>query len=150
MSKAVREGRRREFRHFQAFADASAAARIPDPTDEKTFLTSKIDWSEATREPHARVLAQLRDLIAIRTREIVPLLSSRYLGGRYEVVDGVLKVDWGFAAGGLGFAANFSDSVRDTDLPSGAHPIWQSDSARVESTKASLESWTGISWKVPA
>ncbi len=85
LSKAVREGRRREFRHFKAFADEAAATRIPDPTDEQTFLNSKIDWSEMEREPNAAVMASLRNLIAIRQREIVPLIASRFLGGSYDV-----------------------------------------------------------------
>ena len=58
LSSAVREGRRREFRHFKAFADEAAAARIPDPTDEQTFLDSKLDWEEIAREPHASLLAE--------------------------------------------------------------------------------------------
>jgi maltooligosyltrehalose trehalohydrolase len=150
LSKAVCEGRRREFRHFNAFADEAAAARVPDPTDEKTFLNSKIDWSEMAHEPHASVLATLRDLIAIRRREIVPLISSRYFDASYNVADHVLKVEWRFEAGGLGFAANFAHGTRPADLPGGARLIWQSPNAQVEREKAHLEPWTGVSWKLPA
>src|SRR3954453_427713 len=124
LSKAVCEGRRREFRHFKAFADEAAAARIPDPTDEKTFLNSKIDWNERAREPNAGVLADLRDLIAIRRREIVPLLASRYFDGSYNISNGVLKVEWRFEAGALGFAASFADRPRAIKLPQGARLIW--------------------------
>jgi maltooligosyltrehalose trehalohydrolase len=150
LSNAVREGRRREFRHFKAFVDEAAATRIPDPTDEKTFLNSKIDWNEAAREPHASVLASLRDLIAIRRREIVPLIASRYFDASYDVAARVLKVEWRFEAGGLGFAANFAEVTRTTDMSSGARPIWQSPNARVEGENAHLEPWTGVSWKLPA
>jgi maltooligosyltrehalose trehalohydrolase len=150
LSKAVREGRRREFRHFKTFADEAAAARIPDPTDEKTFLNSKIDWSEMTREPHASALADMRHLMAVRRREIVPLIESRYLDAVYDVADDLLKVEWRFEAGHLGFAANFAKSTRTIELPNGARPIWQSPTAGLDGDGARLEPWTGISWKTPA
>jgi maltooligosyltrehalose trehalohydrolase len=147
LSKAVREGRRREFRHFKAFADETDAARIPDPTAEKTFLDSKIDWSEITREPHARVLGGIRHLIAIRHREIVPLISSRYFDASYRVDNEVLKVEWRFEAGGLGFAANFSGVPAKTDLSQSARLIWQSPSVSLENGQAKLDAWTGMFWK---
>jgi len=150
LSSAVREGRRREFRHFRAFADEAAAARIPDPTDEQTFLDSKLDWEEIAREPHASVLASMRELIAIRRREIVPLIASRYFDASYTVTDDVLSVAWRFAAGGLGFAANFAENAHVTDLPGGARSIWRSPSADVQGSRAHLPPWTGISWKMPA
>jgi maltooligosyltrehalose trehalohydrolase len=147
LSKAVREGRRREFRHFKAFADESAAARIPDPTDEKTFLNSKIDWSEMIREPHASVLADLRELIAIRHREIVPLIGGRYFDGSYNVTDDVLKVEWRFEAGGLGFAASFADKARAIDVPESVRIIWRSPDASAQGNRIHLEPWTGAAWR---
>jgi maltooligosyltrehalose trehalohydrolase len=150
LSKAVREGRRREFRHFKAFADEEAAARIPDPTDEKTFLNSKIDWTEITREPHASVLAHIRDLIAIRHREIVPLIASRYYGASYDVAADVLTVEWHFEAGGLGFAACFAKDARNIDLPADAHMIWRSPAVTRQDDRVKLDPWTGLSWKLSA
>jgi maltooligosyltrehalose trehalohydrolase len=147
LSKAVREGRRREFRHFKAFADEASAARIPDPTDEKTFLDSKINWNEMTREPHASVLADLRNLIAIRHREVVPLISSRYFDGSFNVSDEILKVEWRFEAGGLGFAASFADGARAVDLPEDARLIWQSTNTRAEGNRIHLNPWTGVAWR---
>jgi maltooligosyltrehalose trehalohydrolase len=147
LSKAVREGRRREFRHFKAFADEAAAARIPDPTDVRTFVNSKIDWNEMSREPHASVLSDLRNLIAIRHREIVPLLASRYAQASYDVSDAVLKVEWRFEAGGLAFAASFGESERTMDLPDGARIIWKSLDATAQDNRVRLGPWTGVSWR---
>jgi maltooligosyltrehalose trehalohydrolase len=150
LSKAVREGRRREFRHFNAFADEAAAARIPDPTDEKTFLNSKIDWSEMTRAPHASVLADLRELIAIRHREIVPLIASRYFDGSYTVTGDVLRVEWRFDAGGLGFAASFAERARAIDIADAVRIIWQSAKARANGNRVHLDPWTGVAWRFAA
>jgi malto-oligosyltrehalose trehalohydrolase len=40
LAETVREGRRREFAHFPAFADAASRARIPDPNHPDTFAAS--------------------------------------------------------------------------------------------------------------
>ncbi|MYY07577.1 malto-oligosyltrehalose trehalohydrolase [Streptomyces sp. SID4919] len=61
LAEAVRQGRRREF------TDHGWAARdVPDPQDPATRERSCLDWSEPGREPHARVLAWYRELIALR------------------------------------------------------------------------------------
>ncbi len=69
LGKLVTEGRRNEFRHFAAFADADARARIPDPQDEATFLDSRLDWDESTQEPHASTLRLYQRLLALRRQE---------------------------------------------------------------------------------
>jgi maltooligosyltrehalose trehalohydrolase len=60
-ASAVSTGRRAEFaRHGWAEAD------VPDPQDPQTFARSKLDWSQAQREPYASTLAWYRQLIALR------------------------------------------------------------------------------------
>ncbi|MEU8887627.1 malto-oligosyltrehalose trehalohydrolase [Streptomyces sp. NPDC048442] len=61
LAEAVRSGRRREFE-----AHGWAADDIPDPQDPRTRERSCLDWSEPDREPHARLLAWYRELIALR------------------------------------------------------------------------------------
>ncbi|MFD7617206.1 malto-oligosyltrehalose trehalohydrolase [Streptomyces sp. NPDC059802] len=61
LAEAVRNGRRREFA-----AHGWAADDIPDPQDPATRNRSCLDWSEPSREPHARLHAWYRELIALR------------------------------------------------------------------------------------
>ncbi|MFI9804409.1 malto-oligosyltrehalose trehalohydrolase [Streptomyces sp. NPDC052301] len=61
LAEAVRRGRRREFA-----AHGWAEEDVPDPQDPATRKRSCLDWSEPEREPHARVLAWYRRLIALR------------------------------------------------------------------------------------
>ncbi|PVE04023.1 malto-oligosyltrehalose trehalohydrolase [Streptomyces scopuliridis RB72] len=61
LAEAVRTGRRREFA-----AHGWAAEDIPDPQDPATRERSCLDRSEAGKEPHARLLAWYRELIALR------------------------------------------------------------------------------------
>ena len=74
LGRAVREGRRREFKTFAAFADPAARERIPDPQAARTFESSRLDWAELDREPHASVLRLYRALLALRVSE--PLLRK--------------------------------------------------------------------------
>ncbi|ARF77433.1 malto-oligosyltrehalose trehalohydrolase [Kitasatospora albolonga] len=61
LAEAVRNGRRREFG-----AHGWAEEEIPDPQDPATRDRSCLDWAEPEREPHARLLAWYRQLIALR------------------------------------------------------------------------------------
>ena len=99
LADAVREGRRREFGKFAAFADASARERIPDPNAETTFAMSKLDWSKAELDLPRR-LELIRRLLEIRQREIVPRLSEDLHAGHYEPADGrAFRIEWILADG---------------------------------------------------
>ena len=47
LAQAVAEGRKNEFA-----AHGWAAADVPDPQDEATFLRSKLDWEQPHGEPY--------------------------------------------------------------------------------------------------
>ncbi len=64
LGDAVRNGRRAEFA-----AHGWDAEEVPDPQDAATRDRSVLDWSEPSREGHARVLAWYRSLIALRRTE---------------------------------------------------------------------------------
>ncbi len=68
----VREGRRKEFAHFAAFADPAQRARIPDPNDAATFEAS-IPRPDPTYAEQRKAL--YRRLIDIRMREIAPYIE---------------------------------------------------------------------------
>jgi maltooligosyltrehalose trehalohydrolase len=70
LGKAVSEGRRKEFEHFESFRDP------PDPQARETFERSRLDWKELNEPKHARVLAAHRELLRLR-REDPELLSDR-------------------------------------------------------------------------
>ncbi|WP_411088616.1 malto-oligosyltrehalose trehalohydrolase [Streptomyces sp. 061-3] len=61
LAEAVRNGRRREFAAHGWVADD-----IPDPQDPATRNRSCLNWTEPEREPHARLHAWYRELIALR------------------------------------------------------------------------------------
>jgi maltooligosyltrehalose trehalohydrolase len=141
LSNAVREGRRREFGAFKAFAGRED--EIPDPTLEETFARSRLDWSERSRPPHAQVLEETRSLLQLRQAEIVPLMKSGFVGaGSTQPQAGLLDVVWRFEGGSLRFLANFGDAAVDADLD-GA-PLWSSAGVRPDGGRVRLDPWQGL------
>jgi maltooligosyltrehalose trehalohydrolase len=120
LAEAVREGRRREFSAFRAFANPAERARIPDPNSESTFNASKIDWTKRDNAPGQDWLRFVRGLLETRRREIVPHLErAPGHGGRVVAVeDGLIAVDWTLDGATLRLRANLSDHpVKAPDAP---------------------------------
>jgi maltooligosyltrehalose trehalohydrolase len=111
LAEAVTRGRREEFGRFAAFTDPVVRARIPDPNAPTTFQASKLNWAEREISPHRARLALVRELLEIRHRELFPHLAGTRRGGRFEIANGALRVDWPLAAQTiLRLALNLSDA----------------------------------------
>ncbi|MCJ2111969.1 malto-oligosyltrehalose trehalohydrolase [Methylobacterium sp. E-025] len=139
LNKAVREGRRKEFKSFAAFADDTSV--IPDPTEAETFEASKLDWSERERSPHREVLAETTRLLALRRDVVVPLAKSGYRNAkavlpRADVVD----CTWSYAGGTLRFVANVGDAPFSVEAGDDT-PVWTN---APDGTGATLPAWTGV------
>ncbi|MGH7040729.1 MAG: DUF3459 domain-containing protein, partial [Acetobacteraceae bacterium] len=104
LGKLVREGRRREFAHFPAFADEAARARIPDPNAPATFETSIPRPDPA----HAGGRQELyRRLIEIRRREIAPWIERARSIAAQPLGSAAVLASWRLAEHGvLSIAAN--------------------------------------------
>lgn len=113
LNAIVREGRKKELSRLPGFDDDSQGA-VPDPTDEKTFLSAKLDWKQAESTEQAALCEFYRHLIALRHAEIVPRLAA--IGGntgRYIICDGVVHVTWSLCDGSkLKLVANLSGDSR--------------------------------------
>ncbi|MGD8570172.1 MAG: malto-oligosyltrehalose trehalohydrolase [Gammaproteobacteria bacterium] len=76
LAQKVVEGRRGEFARFPEFSDPHARERIPDPTTEKTFCDTVLDWQSINLPAHKSWLDLHRELLTIRRNEIVPRLRA--------------------------------------------------------------------------
>lgn len=115
-AELTREGRRREFSHFKAFATPATRARIPDPCDERTFQASKLDWTSIDQSPAgARFRALTTQLLTIRREKIVPLVKRGFVSAQRELLGadprrGGVDVRWWTEKGDvLQIVANFAD-----------------------------------------
>jgi malto-oligosyltrehalose trehalohydrolase len=129
LAATVRAGRRAEFARFAQFRDEATRETIPDPTDEETFRSAKLDWGERYKEPHRSQLAWYRRILAVRHKEIEPIAESLTSGGRFSVVgENAVRITWAGPEGHplLALSANLS-SIPMTGPPSqdGGHLLWQ-------------------------
>lgn len=127
LGRLVTEGRRDEFKKFEAFSDPSKRARIPDPQAESTFHRSKLDLSE--RATHGQTYRLYKDLIALRRRDAVLRSADRKRLEAVALTDSVLAIrrwsDEGTRLALLNFGAAVLISVPD-DLAGGVSPDgWQ-------------------------
>jgi malto-oligosyltrehalose trehalohydrolase len=72
LADAVRRGRRREFKAaYERFGDA-----VPDPLDDATFRSAKLDWDARDTDAGQRRLNLVRELLRVRQRDLVPLMTD--------------------------------------------------------------------------
>ncbi|MEV3933167.1 malto-oligosyltrehalose trehalohydrolase [Streptomyces sp. NPDC049944] len=113
LAVAVRDGRRREFG-----AHGWAEKDIPDPQDPATRARSCLDWREPEREPHARLHAWYRELIALR--RALPDLSDPDLASVRTAYDEEAR--WiAYRRGDLRIAVNLSGKPAAIPLGAGRH-----------------------------
>jgi maltooligosyltrehalose trehalohydrolase len=94
LGRATAAGRIAEFERMGWDPDV-----VPDPQDPETFRRSKLDWDEASRGDHARLLALYRELSALR-RTVPELTDPRFgrLAARYSDEERWFRLDRGSVA----------------------------------------------------
>lgn len=95
LADAVREGRRKEFAGFAAFASEEARAHIPDPNALTTFEASRVEPGEDAvnwRGFYTRLMALRRD-------HIVPGIAGCRSTGTEVVGEAAIKAKWRLASG---------------------------------------------------
>jgi maltooligosyltrehalose trehalohydrolase len=116
LADAVREGRRREFAKFPAFADPEQRAKIPDPNAISTFEASipkPGPDGEAWHTLH-------RDLLALRRERIVPKLADARSGGAEAIGEKAVVARWRMGEETLALAINLGENAVTLDAPDGA------------------------------
>jgi maltooligosyltrehalose trehalohydrolase len=138
LGEAVRKGRLEEFSRFPEFADPERAAKIPDPTAEATFLSSKLDWSSVDQSH----LAYYRALLTARRESVRPLLPHIERSGEAFVLgEQAVRVSWRAGADLLLLDANLSGSGVKSP-PIAGRAFW-----RCGQTEAVLGPWS-VRWSV--
>lgn len=95
LANAVREGRRREFAGFSAFASDEARAAIPDPNASATFENSRSTPGPGAQEWQAFY----RELLTLRRAYIVPGLDGCQSVGAEAVGPAAVSAGWRLGTG---------------------------------------------------
>jgi maltooligosyltrehalose trehalohydrolase len=122
LASAVRKGRRREY----DWAYAKYGDEVPDPLDPATFQSAILDWETCKTPAGQQRLALVRELLAIRQREIAPRLAGAAFGEAQVEDDGLLTASWRMGDGAiLRLTANLSanENARTSTHTTGT-PIW--------------------------
>jgi malto-oligosyltrehalose trehalohydrolase len=111
LATKVREGRKKEFAHFERFRDPAHSDSLPDPTTASTMKSACLDWSKLTVPAHEDWLDLYRRLLMIRQRDIVPLVPQIRFGACSKLEAGAaFAVDWALSEGSvLHLIANLAD-----------------------------------------
>ena len=119
LADAVREGRRREFAKFPAFADPEARQAIPDPNAVATF--------EASRPRPGPQAQAWRDLVArllrLRREHLAPLLDNATSLGAAAIGPKAVRARWRFGAKTLTLAVNLGDAAVTLSEPPASAPL---------------------------
>lgn len=115
LSEAVRDGRRREFAAFPAFADEALRATMPDPGEESSFTQSVVPWPAIDDESVA-AFARTRSLLTLRHEEIMPRLQGCRSLGAVVIGPAAVTARWRMADDAvLTLAINLSDEALQLD-----------------------------------
>jgi maltooligosyltrehalose trehalohydrolase len=119
LADAVRKGRRQEY----AWAYETYGDEVPDPLDPATLQSAVLDWTGHTPEQNAR-LALVRELLALRRKEIMPRLKGARFGDAEASDNGLLSAHWRMGDGtNLRLIANLGDHEIAANVSTGT-PIW--------------------------
>ena len=125
LAKAIRAGRRREF----AGAYAKYGDDIPDPLDVQTFRSAILDWQDCETPSGLRRLDLVRQLLAVRHREIVPRLADAQFGDATASDGKLMTAYWRLGSRSrLTLVANLCETaVARRNPSSGGTILWGSD-----------------------
>ncbi len=143
LAAAVRRGRQAEFTRFAGFTEAAGREPLPDPNGSATFARSKLDWLELDRPDHAAWHDYHRNLLALRQRDIVPLLPNLHgHSARARLLaDAAFEVAWSGEHGQrLTLVANLGEAVLAAPPEPPGRLVFAAP-AGAESSEA-LEAWS--------
>ena len=137
LAEAVRAGRKKQFADaYNKYGD-----EIPDPIDEATLRLARLDWETAAGAGTQR-LKFVRDLLAVRRREIVPRLVGAKFGTAQASEAGLLLAEWQMGDGArLGLMANLSGQEIAVARSERGTRIWGRE------LTGSLPPWA-VSWRI--
>jgi maltooligosyltrehalose trehalohydrolase len=142
LADAVRKGRRTEYE----WAYAKHGDDVPDPLGIETFKSAVLDWNARAESPGKERLALVRNLLAVRHKEIAPRLPGAVFGDAHAGADGLLTAHWTMGDGArLDLIANLS--ANEIAMPAagpGARPIWGTAHADRLSPWSVLWSFGGV------
>jgi len=147
LADAVREGRRKEFATFSAFADEQRRAQIPDPNHERTFESSSPEKGQAAAD-HRDWRHFYQSALEVRFRLLVPRLKGAKSLGAQVTSKKSLVARWQLGDGSIyTIALNLGEQlVSMSEQPMGEVAFEVPAGAGNAAAQGSLGAATFIAW----
>jgi maltooligosyltrehalose trehalohydrolase len=108
LADAVRDGRRKEFSHFEAFTDPLKRERIPDPNIRETFESSVPNFESNKTSFQTEILHLYQKCIEVRSTSLTPYLPKTRSLAAIPIGQTGVRAQWRLGNGDvLTIAANF-------------------------------------------
>jgi len=108
LAAAVREGRRKEFARFPAFADPATREKIPDPNAHATFEQSRLEPEERLRDEQAQMESFCSTLLRLRNMRLSAHFAETQPLGATKLGEKGVRAQWRLGDGSvLTIAAHF-------------------------------------------
>ena len=107
-----------------------------------------LDWNNVDTAPGRKRLALVRELLAIRRREIVPRLVAAKFGEAHATHNGLVTANWRMGDGTiLSLVANLSDrDISHTSAGAGGTLIWGNE-LKGTMPPPLMKPWA-VSWRI--
>jgi len=126
-------------REFPGSADPAAAA---------TYASARLDWRRLNEPPHAQALEYHRQLLAIRRREIAPLIPQLRAGRCTRTGSaGAFTVDWAAGEQVLRLSANLTAAAAPLAGSTAGRVIFATQDAGAALPGQRLGPWSVV-WRV--
>lgn len=112
LAKAVKAGRKEESANFSQISDPKIKDSIPDPSLEKTFLDSKLNWDDL-EENYRQMFDFYKEMLSIRKEKIISIIKKIKKRSFEIYTDKSLSVNWNiehYDKKMLSVLANFEDT----------------------------------------
>ncbi|MBV8193221.1 MAG: malto-oligosyltrehalose trehalohydrolase [Alphaproteobacteria bacterium] len=148
LAKAVRDGRRREFSHFEGFQAGEKAEQIPDPNAAETFQAScpQPDPSTGTAWHD-----YYKRLLALRASVVTPQLAGTRAIAAAAVGPAAVVATWSLGAGRvLRLACNLGGDFCSIEPPQGDMLFESRSGAGQQAREGRLEALSTIAFLEPS
>jgi len=146
LADAVREGRRKEFAAFPAFANPKQREAIPDPNAESTFRRSCLP-AAAKSGAQSEQLAYYRRLLKLRNETIAPGLAGTRSLGAAAIGPAAVVASWRLGNGAvLWLGVNLGEEVAKVDAPAGTLLFESRDGCGAATAQGILQPHSCSAW----
>ncbi len=128
------------------FGEEVEEGGLPDPQDPATFEMAKLDWSQLDQPWQQEVLANFRQMVALRRELLWPMTATKCLDARSARQGNGIICTWQYEAGSHNMVLNPTDGEIEMSFQS-PEPAATVGSFRRDGDRVVLGPWSAAVWR---